>query len=58
MKKIFCSDTTCAHNENINIGFTSMLVCARCDDVIVNTWHDRCDGYENIENYLDRINTY
>ena len=56
MKKILCDDTTCIHNEDVKINGTPVLVCKRCDTMIINTYRDSCRGYEKIEDYLKRIN--
>lgn len=55
MKKILCSDKTCIHNEDIIINNTPILVCKRCDDIMINSYRNTCNGYEEIEKYLNRI---
>ena len=56
MKKILCDDTTCIHNEDVKINGAPVLVCKRCDTMIINTYRDSCRGYEKIEDYFKRIN--
>lgn len=59
MKKILCDNKKCTHNEDVELcskeGKNTMSVCARCDDIKINAYHDKCDGYESIEHYLKRI---
>lgn len=55
MKKILCDSTSCIHNEIITINSTQCLVCKRCATMIINTYDDTCEGYESVENYLERI---
>lgn len=55
MKKILCSDTTCIHNEDTKINGAPVLVCAICEDIVIHTYNDKCDKYEEIEKYLNRI---
>lgn len=53
MKRILCENTTCIHNEYIS---HELRICARCDDIRINVYHDRCDGYEEANSYIKRIN--
>lgn len=56
MKIILCDDTTCIHNEDVKINGASVLVCKRCDTMIINSYRDSCRRYEKIEDFLKRVN--
>ena len=49
MKKILCDDTTCIHNEDVKINGAPVLVCKRCDTMIINTYRDSCRGMRKLK---------
>lgn len=55
MIKIYCDRKNCIHNTEIAHDVT---VCERCDEIIICTYHNSCNGYENKDEYLKRINNY